>query len=60
MCAVSNFSSGKGKMAVLPENRGAFCLDLVTSYKHLGSMVTHNGCLLLEIRPSLGRAYCYA
>ncbi|CAE7611352.1 unnamed protein product, partial [Symbiodinium sp. CCMP2456] len=47
------FSEGKGRLVVLPENRGGFRLDLVPAYKHLGSIVTHDGCLLLEIRHRL-------
>ena len=49
----SLFSEGQGRLAVLPENRGAFRLDLVPSYKHLGSIVSHSGCMLAEIRHRL-------
>ena len=52
------FSEGKGRLVVLPETRGGLRLDLVTVYKHLGSLVTHDGCLLQEIkyRISAGRS----
>ena len=49
----SLFSEGQGRLVVLPENRGAFRLDLVPSYKHLGSIVSHDGCLMAEIRHRL-------
>ena len=48
------FSEKKGRLTVLPENKGGFRLDLVPVYKHLGSLVTHDGCLLPEIRNRLG------
>ncbi|CAE7334985.1 unnamed protein product [Symbiodinium sp. KB8] len=47
------FSDGKGLLNVLPETKGGFRLDLVSVYKHLGSMVTHDGCLLPEIKHRL-------
>ncbi|CAE7946520.1 hypothetical protein AK812_SmicGene33425 [Symbiodinium microadriaticum] len=47
------FSAGAGRLVVLPESRGGLRLDLVTVYKHLGSMVMHDGSLLPEIRHRL-------
>ena len=47
------FSSGKGQIAVLPENRGGFKLDLVSHYKHLGSFIAHDGSMMLEIKHRL-------
>ncbi|CAE7947452.1 RPS25 [Symbiodinium sp. KB8] len=47
------FSEGAGRLVVLPENRGGLKLDLVTVYKHLGSMVTHDGSLLPELKHRL-------
>ncbi|OLP76767.1 hypothetical protein AK812_SmicGene43255, partial [Symbiodinium microadriaticum] len=52
------YGTRRGRLSVLPENRGAFLLDLVPAYRHLGSYITHNGCMLMEIRHRLaaGRA----
>ena len=52
------FSELKGRMPVWPEHAGAVHLDLVTSYKHLGSVLTCDGGLLTEIkhRIAVGRA----
>ncbi|CAE7890796.1 unnamed protein product [Symbiodinium microadriaticum] len=43
----------RGKIPVIPENRGSFLLDLVPDYKHLGSYISHSGCMLREIRHRL-------
>ncbi|CAE7216133.1 unnamed protein product, partial [Symbiodinium sp. CCMP2456] len=52
------FSVRQGRIPIIPENRGGFKLDLVPSYKHLGSFISHNGCMQAEIRHRLasGRA----
>ena len=47
------FSTGKGQLAILPENRGAFRLDLVSRYRHLGSIIAHDGCMIPEIKHRL-------
>ncbi|CAE7207675.1 unnamed protein product, partial [Symbiodinium sp. KB8] len=47
------FSEGKGRLVVLPETRGGLRLDLVTVYKHLGSIVAHDGSLMQEIKHRL-------
>ena len=52
------FGARRGRLPVLPENRGAFLLDLVPAYRHLGSYITCSGNMLNEIRHRLaaGRA----
>ncbi|OLQ01466.1 hypothetical protein AK812_SmicGene15780, partial [Symbiodinium microadriaticum] len=52
------FQHMRGKLPVWPENSGVVTLDLVTVYKHLGSVLTHDGSLLAEIkhRLAVGRA----
>ena len=49
----SLFSGSQGRMVVIPENKCGFRLDLVAVYKHLGSIVTHDGNLMPEIRHRL-------
>ena len=44
------FTVGKGKLHVMRENVGAVALDAVSSYRHLGTILTHNGSLAQEIR----------
>ena len=48
------FHTMRGRLPVWPENSGMVRIDLVTSYKHLGSVLTHDGGLLTEIRHRLG------
>ncbi|CAE7019427.1 unnamed protein product, partial [Symbiodinium sp. CCMP2456] len=48
------FFRNKGKLMVLREN--AVTLDSVSSYKHLGSCLTHNSSMLAEIRAKMGVA----
>ena len=47
------YGTRRGKITVIPESRGSFFLDLVPDYKHLGSYISHSGCLLKEIRHRL-------
>ena len=47
------YGTRKGRIPVIPENRGSFLLDLVPDYKHLGSYISHSGCMLKEIRHRL-------
>ena len=52
------FGDLRGKLPVFLEHSGAVRIDLVTSYKHLGSHLTYDGNMLVEIRYrlALGRA----
>ncbi|CAE7275135.1 unc-89 [Symbiodinium sp. CCMP2456] len=52
------FTTRKGRLPVCLEHSGAVHLDLVTSYRHLGSVLTSSGELGAEIchRLALGRA----
>ena len=50
------FTADKGKLTVLKENAGAVQLDAVASYRHLGTILTHNGSLAQEIRVRLAVA----
>ena len=47
------YSENQGRLVVLPDSKSGFRLDLVAVYKHLGSLVTHDGNLLPEIRHRL-------
>ncbi|CAE7641216.1 unnamed protein product [Symbiodinium sp. CCMP2456] len=44
------FTVLRGKLPVWPENSGVVHLELVTSYKHLGSVLSWDGSLLSEIK----------
>ena len=50
------FVSLKGKVPVLPESKGLLWLDLVPRYRHLGSLVSHDGRVGPEIRHRLALA----
>ena len=50
------FHRGKGKIPVLLEHGGCVQVDVVPSYKHLGSVLTYNGSMLPEIRGRVARA----
>ena len=50
------FTVGKGKLRVLREHAEAVDLDAVSSYRHLGTILTHNGSLAQEIRVKLAVA----
>ncbi|CAE7745718.1 unnamed protein product, partial [Symbiodinium sp. CCMP2456] len=52
------FSTKNGRLPVWPEHAGPVLLDLVTSYKHLGSILTCDGSLLMEVkhRIAVGRS----
>ena len=47
------YTENQGRLVVLPDSKGGFRLDLVAVYKHLGSIVMHDGSLLPEIRHRL-------
>ena len=49
--------SGAAKVTVLCEDKGADCLPLVSSYKHLGVKVTADNSLLPEIRFRIASAW---
>ena len=50
------FTAGKGKIGVFREHSGAVFLDAVASYRHLGTVLSHNGSLVPEIRVKLAKA----
>ena len=47
------FCSLKGKVPVWAESRGMQWLDLVAKYRHLGSIVEHNGSMAAEVQHRL-------
>ena len=44
------FGALKGRTPIWTESKGLLWLDLVARYRHLGSMITHDGSLLAEVR----------
>ncbi|CAE7947003.1 unnamed protein product, partial [Symbiodinium sp. KB8] len=50
------FGQLKGKLLVLRENSKPVALDAVPQYRHLGTLLTHTGSLLPEVRSRLALA----
>ena len=50
------FGQGKGRLHVLRENNLPILLDAVPQYRHLGTLLTHTGSLLPEVRSRLAVA----
>ncbi|CAE7197313.1 unnamed protein product [Symbiodinium sp. CCMP2592] len=46
----ATFTVGRGKLTVLCETSGPVIMDAVASYRHLGSVLMHNGSLTAEAR----------
>ena len=51
------FGTGKGKLPVLCEHRSSVKLDAVATYRHLGTILTHNCSMVAEVKSRVAAAW---